>query len=153
MTRTEPFFSKHGILSNEEFACHLTVDYANYSAAALLEGQCLRDMANKDIIPAAISYQKRVTEAAGPKGLQTKLSKLVEDAFQLSEKLSSVCAQLSAMSDEVESARFALKSVIPATKELRTALDSLEDIVDRREWPYPSYEELLLSRNAKERGE
>lgn len=148
--KSRDLLSRHGVLSEEEFAAHITVDYANYSAAALLEGQCLRDMSNKDVIPAAITYQNRVNQNSNASGLQKKLSTLINSSFDLTEKLSEACAKLSSISDETEGARYAVKTVVPLTKELRKALDALEDIVDRKDWPYPSYEELLLSRLAKE---
>lgn len=144
--------ARHGVLNDEEFTAHLIVDYTNYTAAALLEGQCLRDMSNKDIIPSAINYQNRILQNASavPAGIQKKLSQLLNNAYELTEKLHEACAKLSATSDEIEGARFAVKTVVPLTKDLRKALDALEDVVDRREWPYPNYEELLLSRLAKE---
>lgn len=144
--------ARHKVLNPEEFAAHIAVDYANYSAAALLEGQCLRDMSNKDILPAAISYQNRVLQNASavPAGIQKKLSQLIHNSYELTEKLNESITKLSSISDEAEGARYAVKAVVPLTKELRKSLDALEDAVERKSWPYPSYEQLLLSRLAKE---
>jgi glutamine synthetase len=150
--KSRDLLGRHGVLNDEEFTAHIIIDYANYAAAALLEGGCLRDMANKDILPAAINYQNRVHQNGSlvPQGLQKKLSALITSAYENTEKLSEACAQLSSISDEIEGARYGAKIVVPLTKELRKSLDALEDIVDRKEWPYPAYEELLLSRLAKE---
>jgi len=148
--KNRSLLSRHGILNSEEFDAHIAIDYANYSAAALLEGQCLRDMANKDVIPAALTYQNRVRTAGAPQGLADKLSQLINTAYNLNETLTDSCAHLSGLSDEREGARYAVKNTGPAMKKLRVALDALEDVVDRKEWPYPSYEELLLSRNSRQ---
>jgi len=148
--KSKALFARLGVLNNEEFDSHITIDYGNYSAAALLEGQCLRDMANKDIIPCAITYLNRVRAAGGPAGLQDKLSKLINEAYSVNDQVTASCSHLSGLGDEKDGARYAVNTLGPQVKLLRGALDSLEDIVDRKEWPYPSYEELLLSRNSKQ---
>jgi glutamine synthetase len=148
--KSRDVLSRHGVLNEAEFSAHITVDYGNYCAAALLEGQCLRNMSNKDVIPAAITYQNRVIQNGNTPALQKKLSALINTSYDLTEELSEACSKLSSISDETEGARFAVKTVVPLTKELRKSLDALEDVVDRKDWPYPSYEELLLSRLAKE---
>eukprot|EP01126_Amoeba_proteus_P060545 TRINITY_DN8018_c0_g1_i2.p1 TRINITY_DN8018_c0_g1~~TRINITY_DN8018_c0_g1_i2.p1 ORF type:complete len:448 (+),score=105.55 TRINITY_DN8018_c0_g1_i2:1022-2365(+) len=143
---TRSLFSRFGVLDSDEFQAHINVDYSNYSTTALLEAQCLRDMSRKDIIPAALSYKSRVHKSGILKPLEKNLSSLVGEAYELSEKLDDGVKKVRTFKDEVEAARFGSNQLVPLMKQLRGVLDGLEDVVDRTCWPYPSCEDMLLSR-------
>jgi len=96
-------------------------------------------------------YQNKVLKNADavPEGLRSKLANLIKEAYESNDKLTKVATTLAAISDGVVGARYAIEHVVPATKDLRCVLDKLEENVDRKDWPYPSYEQLLLSRNSR----
>ena len=46
--------------------------------------------------------------------------------------------------DAFEKAKFYRDKVVSKMKELRTFADELEKLVDKKSWPFPTYEDLLF---------
>ena len=47
--------------------------------------------------------------------------------------------------DPLTEARYMKDTVLPAMRDLRKAADDLEQITDRKAWPFPTYDELLFN--------
>ena len=57
--------------------------------------------------------------------------------------LEKVWTELNSIEDTLQGAKFARDTVLPQMKACRTESDALEEIIDNRRWPLPSYEEML----------
>ena len=50
---------------------------------------------------------------------------------------------MNTVSDEKETAFYAYETIVPDMQALRKSCDSLENIMDKSLWPFPSYGDLL----------
>ena len=151
-------FERQGVFTRDEIYSRYEIYLENYSKVLNIEALTMISMTKKDIMPAVISYSKKLADAA-----KVKMEVAGERACQLEKKqvenLSSLLSCLSDRLDALESAVIRVKDIsdfyenacayrdciIPAMNELRAVVDELETKVDRKEWPLPSYGELLFS--------
>ena len=113
------------------------------------------DMASKQIIPAVMKYAGRVAtdvnqikaagvdasvEVAELKEIQEQLGKM-KDAL---DKLKASEEKARKIKDQRELAFFYKDKVLPIMEALRTPADKLEMLVDKKDWPIPTYADLLF---------
>ena len=90
-------------------------------------------------------------EVAGERACQLEkkqvenLSSLLSCLSDRLDALESAVIRVKDISDFYENACAYRDCIIPAMNELRAVVDELETKVDRKEWPLPSYGELLFS--------
>ena len=113
------------------------------------------DMASKQIIPAVVGYTKTladtilsVKEAGASADVQVELlqevSELLAETKAALKKLTEVTEKAAEAGDMEAEANYFHATVIPAMDELRTPVDKLEVLVDKKVWPMPAYSELLF---------
>lgn len=80
------------------------------------------------------------------KELLLECSALLSEAKMAMAHLEDVTAAASALSkkDMVSCARSFREQVVPAMEELRSPIDKLEFLVDKKLWPYPSYGDMIF---------
>lgn len=151
-------FSKHNVFSEVEIRSRQEVLLENYCKVLNIEALTMLEMAQKDIIPAALAYVQDVTDTALSKAA---LSKDIPCHLEktLVTKLSGLCDSLAGKVDNLDNAMLGVKdctsleetakyyraSVFTAMQELRAVADEIEMLVSSEYWPYPTYGELLFS--------
>ncbi len=147
-------FSKHGVLSKVEVESRYEVLLEEYSKTLHIEMLSMLEIAQQEIIPACIRYTNMLSEGVASKksiGLSVPFeTELLKDASALTETLISNTKILKDISAEVPSEPYASAlyyrdAVIPAMNNLRSAADSLEKIVGKDYWPFPTYTDLLYN--------
>ncbi len=154
--KTIELFERHNVLTKVELAAREEVAYEIYSKAVNIEARTMIDMAKKEIIPAVIKYTTTVAdsirsvEAAGyDASVQrivmsdcSKYLKAMNDALIQLESSVRHAASFEIFKDRAAACR---DEVCPAMKALRSPADALERIVDEKEWPFPTYGDLMFN--------
>ncbi len=147
-------FSKHGVLSKVEVESRYEILLEEYSKTLHIEMLTMLEIAQQEIIPACIRFTNMLSEGVACKksiGLSIPYeTELMNNAAELTEKLiknTNALKEVSASipSEAYASALYYRDTVIPAMNNLRNAADSLEKIVGKDYWPFPTYTELLYN--------
>ncbi len=151
-------FEKYGVLSPVELKSRYHVRIERYIKEIDIEAATLYNMVQTQIIPAAISYQKKVAgsiknvidvmgdgkEIKPQKDLLKTITGLVSDAQRLNSELKARLDKANALSSEEIMAAYFCDEVKPAMNEVREKVDTLERYVDNELWPIPKYWEMLF---------
>ncbi|MDE6675596.1 MAG: glutamine synthetase III [Acetatifactor sp.] len=148
-------FEKFGIFTRVELESREEILYETYAKTINIEALTMINMANKKYIPAVIGYTRTladtviaVREADADASVQAEL--LGEVSMQLAaarkalKELERATAEAGAMQDAKAQAFFYKDTVKEAMDALRTPVDALEMLVDKKVWPVPSYGELIF---------
>ena len=112
-------------------------------------------MFNRQYQPAIISYittladsVNKVKKCGIDSTVQEKLlercTDLLNKAAKANEELNSLVDEAKDINNLQEKAFFFNRKVVQKMEELRTPVDKLEEIVDKKIWPVPTYRELLF---------
>lgn len=146
-------FEKHGVFTRLETQTRTEIMIEDYAKALHIEMLTTLEMAKQEILPAALKYTSFVVDDISKKeaiGLsvpnqKSKAAKLTE----LTETLISKIDALDNLSDNVpddtitEVAKYYKDYVLPAMNEVRSVADTLETMVAKDYWPFPTYTDLL----------
>jgi glutamine synthetase len=148
-------FSKYGVFTERELHSRYEILLENYIKTVAIEAQITIQIANRQILPAAMRYQSEVAESttnlknAGLKvpGLQIDL--LEEVSSTIEELLTSTLALSKAFEEHAEGdslahAKHSRDAILPAMAAVRVAGDKLETLVADDLWPLPTYQEMLF---------
>ena len=152
-------FMKFGIFTEAEIRSRCELLLENYCKVINIEALTMLEMARKEILPAAFSYMKDLSETALSKrsisdkisceaevGITEKLSSLSGCMVKKVEALDSALLGVKEHSDDsIECAKYYREAVFAAMQELRATADEIETMVGEKYWPFPSYGELLFS--------
>ncbi len=161
---TEPesvdLFTRMGVFSKEELHSRQEIYLERYSKQINIEAGVMLQMARRLIFPAVSEDLSKLAKSVARLesiGIQraslgrtqksiTTIAKLLEDLLGASDRLEIAMNQALALDkDIIAQAEAYSTKVVRAMGELRTIGDSLEGMVDKRSWPYPSYEDLLFT--------
>ena len=148
-------FEKFGIFTEAELYSRAEVLYETYAKTINIEALTMIDMANKQIIPAVIRFCKTladttmaIKEAGGDATVSADLLKTVSEKLtetkNATNHLIEVEKQASSMPQGKEQAFYYYNTVIEAMNALRRPADELEKLVDKKDWPFPTYADLLF---------
>ena len=126
-----------------------------YAKAINIEARAMIDIASKHIIPAVMRYARNLAETANeikgagadesiPVEILKQLTSLLSEARKALLVLKDVTRTAAAMEEGEAQAHYYYKEVCTAMTALRIPVDELEMIVDKEEWPMPSYGDLLF---------
>lgn len=151
-------FVKHGVLSKSEIESRYEILYETYAKTINIEALTMLQMAKREILPAAIKYNKFISEAVlaiKATGFAVDVSAEASILKELSATTGSFnnnIANLKKATDKANSETSAHKQaeafyklVVPAMEALRADGDKLETIVSSECWPFPTYSELLFN--------
>ena len=151
-------FIRHGVYSETEIRARYEISLENYVKTIRIEGETALMMVRQEILPAVLRYMGDVAAAQGslapyaaqlaPDFNDAYLAQLLHLRIQLQDRIEALDAALSAekrCDDLLSSAMEHRTQVLPALDRLRTVVDALEAIVEKRVWPLPSYGELMFS--------
>jgi glutamine synthetase len=146
-------FEKHKVLNARELKARCEINYEAYNKTINIEAQLMVLIANRYILPAAITYQSLVAQsvaavkAAGgngeqPKKLLNQLGTLIDELKSKSDTLAHDLEHAGASAEE--HAKYMRDRIVPAMVSLRESGDGLEVLVPHGEWPLPTYREMLF---------
>ena len=148
-------FEKFGIFTEAELRATEEVLYEIYSKSINIEAQTMIDMAKKQILPAVIGYAKTladtviaVKEAGANAFVQTELLNDITaelcNAKEALKVLKNKLSDASKITDQKERAFYFKDVICVAMADLRTPVDTLETMVDKKAWPMPTYADLMF---------
>ena len=148
-------FQKFGVYTKTELESRKEIIFESYAKTINIEALTMIDMASKQIIPAVMKYAGRVAtdvnqiKAAGVDA-SVEVSELKEIQDQLAkmktalDKLKAGEEKAKKIKDQRELAFFYKDKILPIMEALRTPADKLEMLVDKKDWPIPTYADLLF---------
>lgn len=150
-------FEKHGILNRGEVASRMEILLEAYSKTINIEALTMLEMAKKQILPAVLAYESKMVKLAlDKKRLMPELDASVENdlIYKLSNGANAVYRAIETLEKAVECAlkgsayevaEYYHDVVLADMSMLRSASDALEMIVDKSDWPFPTYADILYS--------
>jgi glutamine synthetase len=116
------------------------------------------DMAYRQILPAVTAYSEKLSETASAKkalnaslacsyetGVISRLSYLADRIYERAGEVEKAVISLADAEDIMAESAAIRDRLIPGMGELRAAVDEAETIVSSKDWPYPSYGDMLFS--------
>ena len=150
-------FENQNVLSKTELESRAEINYEAYAKAINIEAKAMIDMATKQYIPAVIKYTTSLAESinsikeACPEADLTVQTSILKECSSLLAKSQKALIALGKINDEAGTmeegkaqAEFYRDKVFPAMEELRAPIDELEMLVDKEDWPVPSYGDMLF---------
>jgi glutamine synthetase len=151
-------FDKYRVLSNVELKSRYLIHIEKYIKDMEIEVKCLNNICISQVIPAATSYQKRLTaaiigtrEALGKSAdlfaqqdLLKRVTSLINKVYSINQDILSEINTASAIHNEQKKAETLCFKVKPKMNELREYVDALELLVDDELWPMPKFWEMLF---------
>jgi len=137
-------FEKHGVLSRREIESRYRANLETYEKTIGIEAQCAVTIARTMIVPAAIRYCNElapVVTAATKSGAGATLSetkKLLKEISGLIETTLKACRAI-----ETDVARDH-KNISADMQTLRNAVDHLEGLLPKDQWPLATYAEMMF---------
>ena len=154
-------FKRHAVFTKTELNSRLEILFENYCKTIHIEALTMVSMVKTGVIPAVIDFQNNIAELVIKKdsicgalkfdsSLEcyslSKISKLSADLLNgLSELEDAVLIADDGMADILDLAVFYRNTVISAMNKLRCTVDGLELLVARKNWPVPTYADILFS--------
>ena len=149
-------FTRHGVFSKTEMLSRYEILMENYAKILHIEALTMLDMAKKDILPAALKSaadlagailekEKAGLTAKTERALGAKISALADSLSERIEALEAAAEAEEACAEAPEAAAFARDKILPAMADLRADADALEMLVPKKDWPFPTYGDLLFS--------
>ena len=148
-------FSTFGVYSETELRSRREILHEEYSKTIHIEALTMLDMVNKQILPTVMKYATEIADGIavkskvipginldGEKSRLTDIESHVQNLFKAEAALEVAVA--GSKGEGTELSHYNHDVVIPAMAEARKYVDELELIVGKKNWPYPSYGEMLF---------
>jgi glutamine synthetase len=149
---------KHKIFTEEELRFRLDILLENYSQTIAVEALTMLDMGRREILPAALSFSKVVSEGILSKKAAEKeltldydkdlLANICRDTdllYKALKNLEAAYKKALRTSGYLEQAKAWHELVTPSMEEARGPADRLESMIGKDYWPFPTYADLLFS--------
>ena len=147
-------FEAQGVFSRLEVETRCEIMMEEYNKTLHFEMLTMLEMAKQEILPACLKYTNTVAEGLAVKeslGIKAPNErKTVKMLTALTEELMDKITALESATnipdvDEFEVGMYYKNTVIPAMDSLRETADTLESVVGKEYWPFPTYTDLLYS--------
>jgi len=149
-------FVNNNIYTEVEMHARYEILLEEYSKVINIEALTMVDMTRKQILPAVTKFMKELSDtiiskkAVGlanscdmEKGTLTQISGFANKLYEEVEKLNTLLTKVDNYTDALENATFYKSQIIPAMEAVRSAADSLELLVGKEYWPFPTYSDLI----------
>ncbi len=145
-------FTKQGVFTEVEVKTRGEIMMEDYNNTLHFEMLTMLEMAKQEILPACLKYTKFVTDdLASKKSLGIDAPKELEKAKTLTSLTEDLMAKIDTLDaatavpdvDAYAVGMYYKDTVIPAMDALRETADTLETIVAKEYWPFPTYTDLL----------
>lgn len=149
-------FGRLGIYSEVELFSRYEILIENYIKTIRLEGLTALKMARLQIYPAALSYLNKLTNLCNSgKQAGITVDYILDDANALSALLGTLKKQMDLLDanimhlktmgdDSSKVAKLWQSNVFEVIQELRVTADKIEEMVEAKYWPMPTYMDLLF---------
>ena len=150
-------FESHKVYSKAELTARYEVLNESYGKIINIEALTMLDMARKDILPAMSEFAKKLSKSAlekkefvadvdltYEKETVKKLGDMTKEAYKHVLKLEEDLSAAKDITSAPEYAMYCKDKILPDMAALRISVDSAEAIASKKDWPYPSYGELLF---------
>ena len=151
-------FIKNGVYTETEILARQEILLENYYKTINIEAQTLSMMAKRNIMGAALKYEKALADTiVAKKGASaaistetedrqlSKMSDLVSDLAKRLDKLSADMAKEDEMTDVAELATYHRETINESMHGVREVVDEMETLIPLDIWPYPTYGQILYS--------
>lgn len=140
-------FSKYSVLTEREVESRFETYTEQYCMTVNVESNLTKQIARKQIFPAAIRYQNELAATCAnlkAVGIEFDTDTLDKVTGLVKELQDSIEALAKTTEDGCEDYRKCCDEVLPAMLAVREAADKLEAIVADDIWPLPTYQEMLF---------
>lgn len=148
-------FGDFGVYTKTELESRKEIIFENYAKTINIEALTMIDMASKQIIPAVMKYAGRLAKDVNEvKAAGADESALLDELKEITGELTKMKKALDVLKEKENKARkitdarklayFYKDNVRPAMDALRAPADKLEMLVDKKDWPFPTYADLLF---------
>ena len=150
----------HKVFTEAELQSRCEIMLENYVKTVNIEGLTMVDMVRKNYLPAIERYLFRLAETTN---LMRQVSSKVSCDYEVSTMerlaeltdcimtavvdLEKVLSTFKTLEDIFESSEFVRDEMLPKMETLRKYVDEAEMLTSQRDWPFPSYGQLLFSVN------
>ena len=152
--KNKALFEKYKVFTHRELEARHEVFLDQYFKTVNIEGETTEWIAQTMVFPAAITYIRELAQTTeetrglglNPKGIGDILKDMVELTNSLTTALSHLHKENNELGgDSVHSKAFHVRdNVIPAMNAVRQSADAIERIIADRNFPMPSYREMLF---------
>ena len=148
--RNVALFETHRVLSRAEMRARCSIMAENYCKVTHIEAVTMLEMADRDILPAVSKFcgqLRRDTERRGTRYEEETLKaleELLDEGYSARCALASALDQVNGETDQNAACRYR-DQVLPAMRWLRAAADAMEARMPSRDWPFPTYGDMLFS--------
>lgn len=144
-------FDKYQVFNNREMHSRYEIGLEQYTLTIGVEARLTLEMGTTIVLPAAVRHQTEVAQnlaALKAVGAEVDLTLLNAVSGPLSDLRTALTTLSDALAEQpreltLEEAQYAQKVLLPAMTAVRTAADTLEDVVADDLWPLPTYQEML----------
>ena len=150
-------FTTHKVYSETEIRARHEVKLESYCKVINIEAQTMLEMARKDILPAMSRFTAELGETIAKKAAVLpdadctyeketlrSMSALVGSGYRSVKKLEQDLLNAKSCGDVVELADFFKTVIISDMRQLRIIVDEMETMCEGKQWPYPSYGQILF---------
>ncbi|MCR5543249.1 MAG: glutamine synthetase III [Eubacterium sp.] len=150
----------HKVFTESELHSRCEIMLENYIKTVNIEGLTMVDMVRKNYLPAIENYLYRLSETIYRMrqvsdnvkckyevSTMERLSELTDFIMDAVIDLENALAEFKTIGDVFKSSEFVRDSLIPKMDKLRIYVDEAEMLCSQRDWPFPSYGQLLFSVN------
>ncbi len=148
----------HGVFTEKEIESRCEIMLENYCKQVRIEANTMIDMALRQILPAVTAYADKLSETVASKKavagslacsyettVISRLSVLADQIYERTGAVEKAIISLADASDIIAESAAIRDELLPKMGELRAAVDEAETLVSSKEWPYPSYGDMLFS--------
>jgi glutamine synthetase len=148
-------FARHKVYTEAELTSRREIMCSDYVKVTHIEASTMIDMAKREIVPASLSYLSEISStivSLGEIGLDTssyrslaeKISKNTADLQKAVDELSRLLDSLDSTKNVAYQTELSRDEIIPKMNEVREFADTLETLVARKYWPFPTYGDMLF---------
>ncbi|RFA09470.1 glutamine synthetase type III [Subtercola boreus] len=152
---TEPamdLFEKYKVFNHREMHSRYEIGLEQYTLTIGVEARLTLELGTTVVLPAAVRHQTELALNIGAlkaAGVETDTSTLETVSVPLAELRAALVVLKSALDDDghheaLAEAEHARNALLPAMAAVRTAADTLEEIVADDLWALPTYQEMLF---------
>jgi len=148
----------HKVFTEAELQSRCEIMLENYVKTVNIEGLTMVDMVRKNYLPAIERYLFRLAQTTSlmkqvsgnvkcnyEVTTMERLSELTDNILVAVTKLEEDLGKFKTISDVFESSAFVRDEMLPDMDTLREYVDEAEMLTSQRDWPFPSYGQLLFS--------
>ncbi len=156
--KNKKMLMEHKVFTEAELQSRCEIMLENYVKTVNIEGLTMVDMVRKNYLPSIERYLYRLAETTSlmrqvsenvkcnyEVSTMERLSELTDHILEAVKKLEGVLDTFKGMDDIFESSAYVRDEMLPTMDELRKYVDEAEMLTSQKDWPFPSYGQLLFS--------